>query len=79
MADSMQTIFGGGKYAQPDEFAAIKKFIKDKFQADVDLSLRDEALIILVPNSALSGTLRLHLEELKEYVKTDKKIIIRLG
>lgn len=79
MTDSIQTILGGQKWAPPPVLQAIKDYVKAHFDSEVQVGLRDKDILIIAPNSALAGTLRLHMEDIKAAVKTDKKLVIRLG
>lgn len=79
MTDSLQTILGNQDWAPPAELKAIKDYVKEHFNSEVQVGLRDKDIIILVPNSALAGTLRLHIEDIRSYAKTSKKLVIRIG
>lgn len=79
MTDSLADILGKQRYEPPDEISIIKQFIQQRFQHTPQVSIKQSQIIIIVPNSALAGSLRMYLHELKKLCKTDKRLVIRIG
>jgi hypothetical protein len=66
-------------FSEPAELMAIKKYIHEKFQADVSLALRDDAIIITASNGSLANTLRLHSQQIIKNCQVTKKLVFRIG
>lgn len=79
MADSLADILGRQRYDTPDEIAIIKHFVEERFRHTPNVTIKQSQIIIVVPNSALAGSLRMYLHELKNLCKTDKRLVIRIG
>lgn len=63
----------------PDEIAAIKHYIHDTFQAESNVAIHNNTLIITVYSASLANALRLRIVDLKNTVATDKRITFRIG
>lgn len=61
---------------EPPEFQVIRKFVYDRFDVTPTLQLRDRSIIITVPGSALAGSLRFSLHELKAQLDTEHQLVI---
>lgn len=61
---------------EPPEFQVIRKFVYDKFEVNPTLQMRDKSIIITVPGSALAGSLRFSLHELKDQLDTECQLVI---
>lgn len=77
--DSIGNIIGKDRFEQPPEIAIIKSFVADKFSSKCEVSVGPQQIIIVVPGAALAGALRFKLQELQKLLKTDKKLLIRIG
>lgn len=79
MSESLQDIIKKRTNREPPEIATVKLFVKDRFAVAPSVSVSKDSITILVPNSAVAGSLRMVLLELAEVLATDKKLIIRIG
>jgi hypothetical protein len=81
MTNSLGDILNGRapKSNEPPEFPIIKCYMMKHFKVTPKLSISNKHIIILVPNAALAGSLRLVLYELREKCNTKRKLIIRIG
>jgi hypothetical protein len=80
MTNSLKDILSGrAKSNEPPEFPIIRSYVIKHFQITPKISISNKYIIIAVPNSAVAGSLRLSLHELKESCKTDKRLMIRIG
>jgi hypothetical protein len=79
MSDSLGDLLAGRRPEEPAEVQVIKQFMLDNYQAAAGVAVRDGQIIIQVASSALAGTLRMRLHELKELCATNKRLIIRVG
>jgi len=61
---------------EPPEFKIIRAFVQKHFEVTPRLSLRDNSIIISVPGSAVAGSLRFQLQELKSLLETDHQLVI---
>jgi len=76
---SLMDIMGNKDFGVPPEVAEIKAYVDRHFKTDVNITVQERAIIITTRSAALAGSLRPHLHKLKEQLKTDKKLIIRIG
>lgn len=79
MSDSLFDILGKKDFAEPPEIATIKNYVYEKYGEKPKIKLTDNAIFIGVSNSSLAGALRLQLHELKEKLKTKKRLVIRIS
>lgn len=77
--DSLQEILGKKDFTPPDEIAAVKAYIKRKYQSNSYIRLERGALIVRVPSSALAGTLQLEKQKIVEKCGVKSKLVIRTG
>lgn len=64
---------------QPPEIKAIKDYVTAKFKSDVMVAVKPNQITIITASAALAGSLRMHLPQLERAVKTNKKLVIRIG
>ena len=67
------------KWEEPAEVKIIKEFVRKKYNAQVGIKMGDKSIVISAANSALAGTLRMNINQLQTELKTDKRLIIRIG
>lgn len=79
MLDKLSDILKGIGPKQPPEIQAVKTYIKAKFDSDVGVAIKPGQITVLADSAALAGTLRMHLPQLQKAIKTDKKLVIRIG
>lgn len=77
--DSLRSILSDKDFDEPSEIASIKKYVKDEFQADVSVMVRDRDIVVGVPNAALANTLRLRSPEIKRRCQTTKRLTFRIA
>lgn len=77
--DSLFDILKRKDFDLPPEVAAIKQYVRDEFQAEVEVQLRDKDIIIAGRSSALIGTLRLRGPQIKKAAQTNKRLVFRVG
>lgn len=76
---SLFDIMGNKDFGVPPEVAEIKSYVQRHFKSDVAITIQDRAIIITTRSAALAGSLRPHMYKLKEQLKTEKRLIIRIG
>lgn len=67
------------KWNEPEDFKAIKDFVRKKYNSQVGIKQNDKSIIISAPSAALAGSLRMDINKLQQEVKSDKKLVIRIG
>ncbi|CAN5192133.1 hypothetical protein BH09PAT3_BH09PAT3_1460 [soil metagenome] len=77
--DSLFDILKRKDYDLPPEVVAIKQYVRDEFQAEVEVMMREKDIVIAGRSSALIGSLRMHGPRIKKAAKTDKRIVFRIG
>lgn len=79
MSESLKDILLRRSNNEPPEIAVIKEFVQRRFKSPVSVTVNKTQIIISAQSSALAGTLRMHIFELQNTVKSKKKLIIRVG
>lgn len=79
MTESLFDILSRRDDSEPPEITSIKRFVKDRYNTSVTVSLKKNQIIICAKNAALAGSLRMHIVELQKIVKSKSRIIIRIG
>jgi len=77
--DELKNLLNKYHNPTPPEIKAIKKFVKDRYDSDVAITMQAKQIIISCNSAALAGTLRMHTHELSELCKTDKRLVFRVG
>lgn len=77
--DNLGDILGKKRLSEPPEIKIIKQFVRDKFDEEVAITVKPKHIIISAPNSALAGSLRMHIYELQQLCNTKKRLSIRVG
>lgn len=78
MSNSLADLLARKDFDEPPEMQAIKKFVQDTFQSDVEVMVRERDIVVTASSASLANSLRLKVTQLREAAKTDKKIIFRI-
>lgn len=78
MADSLFDILKGKEFDEPPEMRAIKRYVAEHFQRDIEVSFRGRDIIVTVPSAALANMLRYHVRDMQQAAQTDRKVILRI-
>jgi hypothetical protein len=78
MSNSLADLLASKDFDEPAEMRAIKQFVLQNYQADVEVQIREKELIVTTTSAALANTLRLKMPELKKAAATDKRIVLRI-
>lgn len=76
--DSLLDILGRKDFDMPPEVAAIKKYIRDEFNQEVEVMVRERDIVIAGRSAAFIGTLRMRTPALKKAAQTDKRLTFRI-
>lgn len=77
--DSLQDILGKKDFTPPDEVAAVKEFIKRRYNSPSWVRVERDVLIVRVPSSALAATLQLEQRTIIDTCNITRRLIIRTG
>jgi hypothetical protein len=77
--DSLQEILGKKDFTPPDEIAAIKDYIKRRYDSDCRVKMEQRAIIVSVPGSALAATIYLERQSLIEQCGLKLRLVVRSG
>lgn len=77
--DSLYDLLSNRNFDEPAEIGVIKEFIREKYQAGCSVTMRQFDIVIIIGSAPLANQLRYALPELKERLKSEKKIVIRIG
>ena len=76
--DSLFDILGSKDFELPKEVEAIKKYIRDEFNQEVEVMVREKDIVISGRGAAFINTLRLRGPTIKRAAKTDKRLTFRI-
>ena len=77
--DSLQDLLGQYSPKEPEEIAALKRYVLDQFGVEPMVGLHGETLVITVASASLANALRLRQFSLQKAANTKKKIMFRIG
>ena len=77
--DAIKDLMPSRKFEEPEEVQVIKNFVQEKYGFTPKVTMQQAQIIIAVRGSALAGTLRMHLHEIKELCQTDKRLVVRIA
>lgn len=76
---SLSDIMGNKDFGVPPEVIEIKAYVERHFKVDVGITVQERVIVITTRSAALAGSLRPHLYKLAKQLKTEKKLVIRIG
>lgn len=77
--DSLFNLLSNRDFDLPPEVAAIKAYIRNEFNVEVEVTAREKEIIIAGSSAALVGSLRLHGPRIKKAAQTTKRLVFRVG
>ncbi len=77
--DSLQELLGKYGPKEPDEVAALKRYVFKEFGSTPKITVQDRVIVITVNSASLANTLRLRTTALQAAASTDKRLIFRIG
>ncbi len=78
MTNSLADLLANRDFDEPSEIKAIKEYVRETFESDVEIQLRDKEIVITSTSASLANSLRLKTTELKKRAQTTKKLIFRI-
>lgn len=76
--DGLADLLARKDFDEPPEMAAIKTFIRDAFDEDSEVLVRDRDIVVTVRSSSLANAVRLKMNDLRTAAATDKRIVLRI-
>jgi hypothetical protein len=77
--ESIQELLSRYSPDEPDEIAAVKRYILAEFGVEPSVGLHGETLVITVKSGSLAGALRMRIVSLQKAANTKRKILFRIG
>ena len=77
--DSLYDLLANKNFDEPTEIAAIKDYARQMYNAEVQVSVKNKNIVVVVPSASLASRLLFDLPKLKRELKTDKTIVLRIG
>ena len=74
--DNLSDLLSNKKFDEPPEIELIKKFIKKRYQEEVEIKITQTQIIITANGAALASRLHSDIPDIQNVSKTDKSIII---
>lgn len=78
MSDSLADLLARKDFDEPSEMVAIKKFVRDTFDEDCEVLLRERDIVVTVRSSSLANALRLKINGLRQAANTQKRVTFRV-
>ena len=75
--DSINKILSNKSLDPPKETDKLKRFIRDNYQAEAQITMKDNRIVISVESSALANSLRLRMPEIKRDLKIEQTLNFR--
>jgi hypothetical protein len=77
--DSLQDILGKKNFTPPDEVAAIRDYIKRRYDSNSYVKIEKSAIIVSIPSSTLAATIYLERQALIDHCALKQRLIVRSG
>jgi hypothetical protein len=77
--DSLYDLLSSKDFDEPPEIGAIKQYVRDKYQSDVGITMRERDIVVTVKSAALASRLRFDMQNMIEKTNVSKKIVLRIG
>jgi hypothetical protein len=78
MSDSLADLLANRDYDEPSEMTAIKRYVRETFDEDCEVLIREREIAITVRSASLANALRLKVNALRAAANTDKRIVVRI-
>jgi hypothetical protein len=78
MSNSLADLLADRNFDEPPEMLAIKKYVHDTFDSEVEIQIREREIIITSSSAALANSLRLKTNELRAVADTTKRLVFRI-
>jgi hypothetical protein len=79
MADSLFDILQNKNFDEPPEATAIKKYVFQKYNKSVAVTVRDKDITVTAQSAAFANALRMQWKQLQKAANTDKRLVFRIA
>ncbi len=76
--DNLGDILRRKDFDQPQEITIIKRYVKEHFDATVQVSTSAKIITISAHSAPLISQLRMHSPQLQKACQTDKRLVFRI-
>lgn len=77
--DSIYNLLAGKNFSEPPQIAAIKDFVRQHYNSEATVQLRDHDILVIVSSAGLASRLRFDMPKLKKAANTEQRIVLRIG
>jgi len=77
--DDLASLLANKNFEEPPESVAIKQYIYDTYQSDVQVQVREKDIVVIVQSAALASQLRFSTPRLQAAAATEKRIVLRIN
>ncbi|MCA9325250.1 hypothetical protein KDA23_04280 [Candidatus Saccharibacteria bacterium] len=77
--DSIYDLLSNRDFDEPPEIGALKQYIRDNYQSEAGITMRERDIVITVQSAALVSRLRFDMRKMVDTTKVTKKIVLRIG
>lgn len=78
MSESLGDLLAKKTLKEPEELLVIRTFLKENYEADCELSVNKQQIVISLRGASLAGAVRMRLHELQALCQTDKRLVLRI-
>lgn len=79
MADSLADILLNRNFDEPPEATAIKRYVMEKYDKSVAVTVREKDITITAQSAAFANTLRMQWKQLQKAASTEKRLVFRIA
>jgi peroxiredoxin len=79
MTNSLADILMSKNFDEPAEATAIKKFVMEKWDKSVAVTVRDKDILIAAQGASFANALRMQSRQMQRAANTTKRLVIRIA
>jgi hypothetical protein len=79
MTNSLFDILAKKNFDEPTDVTAVKKFVKDAYNIEVQVFSSENELTIQCNSASFANALRLSTRKMQAYAHTKKRFVFRIG
>lgn len=79
LMDSLYDLLSNRDFDEPPEVGALKQYIRENYQSDAGITMRERDIVVTVKSAALASRLRFDMRKMVDTTKVKKKIVLRIG
>jgi hypothetical protein len=79
MSESLADILRNRNFDEPPEAMAIKKFVLDKYNKSVAVTVREKDILIVAQGAAFTNALRMQSRQILRAADTTKRLVFRIA